>query len=277
MRYQNKRHRKIRKCTVEPNFSGQHFLHNRQTIREIIRISCLQPGDTVLEIGAGKGALTFSLAAQAGNVIAVEQDKQFIEPLREKAKDYPGVNIVRGDFRMMKLPDRPFCVVANIPFSITTPILEKLLGAEGSKFQRGTFLMEKGAAIRFTASATADPRLLAWRMNHRLDFRGTVPRTHFAPPPRVDGAIVTIVRREKLLLPHEKYYRFCAFAAFLLRNSRSPLREPLGGIFTATQMAKVLREAQASRGQSAAELSVQQWAILFQAMLRHVQPYRWPR
>lgn len=277
MRSQDKRHRKIRKCTAGPNFSGQHLLHNPKTIQQLVHAPNIQPHETVLDIGAGKGALTFPLAGKAGKVIAVEQDAQYVELLREKAGLYPQLAVVHGDFRTMRLPAHPFCVVANIPFSITTSILEKLLGPEGKEFQRGALLMEQGAARRFTAPFPTDPRLLAWRMNFHMEIRMTVPRAHFAPPPRVDAAIVSIVRKENPLLPAGQYARFYAFAALGLRNARCPLHETFGTVFTAAQLKKVLKDAQADRNQSAAALSVRQWDILFQAMLRHVQPYRWPK
>lgn len=259
-----------------PNFSGQHLLHHRKTVEELIRLPRLSTSDTVLDIGAGKGALTLPLAAAAGRVIAVEQDAEFARVLREKTAGCPHVMVYQGDFRGMKLPAQPFCVVANLPFAITTEALEKLLGGGNGYFQRGAFIVEKGAAIRFTASSCADPRLIAWRMNYRMEKRGTVSRTSFSPPPRVDGAILYMERREHPLLPAGQYRRFCAFAGFLLRQGRCSLHEPLGLIFTAAQMKLILKEAAAERSQSAAALTTRQWSVFFQAMLRHVPSYRWP-
>ncbi|MDF2935036.1 MAG: rRNA ((6)-)-methyltransferase [Paenibacillaceae bacterium] len=259
-----------------PNFSGQHLLHHRKTIEELIRLPRLNVNDTVLDIGAGKGALTLSLAGAAGRVIAIEQDPDFVRVLREKAAAYPQITVRQGDFRAMKLPGHPFCAVANLPFAITTEALEKLLGWESRCFLRGAFIVEKGAAVRFTASDCTDPRILAWRMNYRMERRGIIDRTCFSPPPRVDGAILYVERREHPLLPAGDYRRFCAFAGFLLKRAGYPMHEPLGQIFTAAQLKIILKEAEAEREQSAASLTLRQWGIFFQAMLRHVPAYRWP-
>ncbi len=262
---------------VPANFSGQHLLHHRRTIEELVRLSAAGPADTVLDIGAGKGALTLPLLAVAGKVIAVERDEDFAQSLRAKTAAFPHCIIHQGDFRTMKLPDRPFTAVSNLPFAITTEVLERLLGRESRNMRRGAFIVEKGAAIRFTASGCADPRVLAWRMNYRMEKRGLVSRTCFSPPPKVDGSILYVERREEPFLPQGQYGRFCAFAGFLLRAAGHPIHEPLKVVFTAAQIKAVLKEAEAERSQSAVSLTVRQWSILFQAMLRYVPAYRWPR
>ncbi|RXZ80318.1 23S ribosomal RNA methyltransferase Erm [Paenibacillaceae bacterium] len=276
MYIQNKRHRKVRKALAGPNFSGQHLLHNPKTIAELIRTVPLKAEDLVLDIGAGKGALTFPLAEQFGKVIAVEHDRQFVELLRTKTEKVSQVTIVEADFRYLNLPSRSFWVVANIPFSITTATLEKLLGDEGKWFQGGALIMEKGAAQRFTADCTIDPRLLTWRMNFRMELKKVVPRTHFAPPPRVDGAIVSLIRRKLPLLQPGQHRRFYVFAAYALRERKLSVKEACRGIFTAPQLTKTLAKARANRDQAVASLTEEQWAILFQAMLQHVPAYRWP-
>lgn len=277
MRRQNKKHRTIRKCKSGPNFTGQHLLHNPKTIKQLIETVRLQPTDTVLEIGAGKGVITFPVAEKAGKVIAVEIDADYADLLREKAKCSPHITIIQTDIREMRLPARPFCVVANIPFSITTAILEKLLGSEGKAFQRGALILEKGAARRFTEHDTSDPRLLMWRMHFLFAMITVVPRTHFAPPPRVDAAIIRITRRDRPLVPAKESTRFLAFAAYVVRQSRLSAAEALKGIFTPAQLKKALVSANADREQPVASLSPEQWASLFHAMLQHVAPYRWPR
>lgn len=274
---QNKRHRKVRKCISGPNFSGQHYLHNPATIADLIRSVSPQATDWVLDIGAGKGALTFPLAETAGKVIAVENDPRCAELLRRKAGSDSRITVVEQDFRFMKLPHRPFYVAANIPFSITTDILEKLLGPEGALLLGGALLIEVGAARRLTAAATADPRLLSWRTNFELTVQKVVPRAHFAPPPRVDGAILRIVRRKQPLLKPGQYRLFRAFAACLLGEPRLACAEALKGIFTAPQIKAALRQAAADRHQSVLTLKERQWAVLFQAMLDHVPSYRWPK
>lgn len=260
---------------IKPNYPGRHLLHHPGTIRLLIREAGVRAGDIVMDIGAGAGAVTWPLAAVAGKVVAVEQDVQDADRLREKAADYPQVTVVQEDFRFMRLPGRIFICAANIPFSITTAVLEKLLGPEGRNFTRGAFIVEKGAARRFTTPYPAEPRLLAWRLMFIIEYRHTVPRSCFSPPPRVDAAILRIERRQRPLLHPGQYRRFCAFAGQLLRTGT--LQDGLRGIFTPAQMTKALREAGTDRLQPPSSLSPEQWGVLFQTMMRFAPAYRWPR
>ena len=90
MRKQNKKHRTVRKTKAGPNFTGQHLLHNPRTIRMLMDTANIQQTDIVLEIGAGKGNLTFPIAEKACKVIAVEIDTDFVQVLRKdlRKKEY---------------------------------------------------------------------------------------------------------------------------------------------------------------------------------------------
>ncbi|WP_010269175.1 23S ribosomal RNA methyltransferase Erm [Paenibacillus senegalensis] len=277
MRRQNKKHRKIKKHRSGPNFTAQHLLHHPGTIRQLIDSAQVQSGDTVVDIGAGKGGITFPLSLKARKVIAVEIDADFVQMLKAKAQDSPHIKVLHCDFRAMKLPANPFCVVANIPFSITTAILEKLLGPEGKAFQRGAFILEQGAAKRFTQPAALDPRLLAWRMHFEFEMGTAVPKHHFSPPPRVDAAMIRISRRSQPLVPFRESKRFAAFAAYALRQPQLTAADALRGIFTPAQLKTAFRTAGIERMQIIAVLSLEQWAVLFLTMLQHVPHYRWPR
>ncbi|WP_165867398.1 23S ribosomal RNA methyltransferase Erm [Paenibacillus pinisoli] len=277
MRKQKKKQGTARTYKTAPNFTAQHLLHHPETIRQLIRSARLSSADTVLDIGAGKGSLTFPLADQAGKVIAVETDAEFVRVLRAKAEGDPRIRIIHGDFRLIRLPKEAFHVAANIPFSITTPILEKLLGPEGRAFQRGVLIVEKGAARRLTQSETGDPRLLLWRMHFVLKMQSVIPRAHFAPPPRVDAAVLRIERREHPMIPVQHSARFVGFAKHMLREPRLAAAHALRGIFTPAQIKASMQLANVSREQPVRSLTLEQWASLFCSMLQHVAPHRWPK
>lgn len=270
---------KVNSAKVKPNFTGQHLLHNPKTVKRMLELARLKRSDTVLEIGAGKGVLTFPLAEQAGKVIAVEVDESFSKLLRSKVADKAcsNISIKQADIRTFRLPVTPFTVVANIPYSITTPILDKLLGAEGRSMQRAVLMVEKGAAKRFTQAATMDTRLLMWKMFFIFKLESVIPRTHFAPPPSVDSAILSIKRRDSAYIPAQEARRFVAFAAYVLSVPQLSVALALKGIFTAPQLKKVLLEAGLHREQTVQEIELEQWGTLFNAMLKHVPAFRWPK
>src|SRR5690625_4526395 len=125
-----------------PNFSGQHLLHNKGLIKNIVKISHISESDLVLELGAGKGAITNVLSSRARKILAVEYDQKFIRKLQQL--EMKNTVIIQQDILKISLPREPFVVVSNIPYAITTPIMKMLLNKPSSGFQRGVIIMEKG-------------------------------------------------------------------------------------------------------------------------------------
>lgn len=279
MRKQNKGHRKVRKCKAGPNFSGQHLMHNKQIIQEMLELAKVTSRDTVFELGAGKGALTFPLVQKAGKVIAVENDPKFAEVLRKKADalSLTNIRILERDILQTRLPKEPFHVVANIPYSITTPILEMLLQQPSEFFQGGVLVIEEGAAKRFTSVPILNPRILAWRMLFDLKLARVVSRDSFSPPPRVDSAILRIRRKDQPGIPFHQQRQFLAFASYALKYPQLSIQQALKEIFTAAQMKRMLKEIGTEREAPICTLNEEQWGTVFQTMLRYVQPFRWPR
>jgi len=268
-----------RAANLRPNFTGQHVLHSPKTIQQLLNLANLRAEDKVLEIGPGKGSLTFAMAEQVTAVIAVEVDPAFVQLLKSKKAErgYHNIQVVQQDIRAYSLPKNQFCVVANIPFAITTPILAKLLGVEGKMLQKAALIVERGAAVRFTKPFTFDARLLTWRMFFSFKLEAVVPRSHFAPPPKVDGAIMTIQRRSSSLINGQEAGGFTAFAAYVLREPNAAAADVLRAIFTAALLKKVLVEGGISREQLVKETTEKQWASVFRAMRQHVISSRWPK
>ncbi|MFZ4453980.1 23S ribosomal RNA methyltransferase Erm [Salibacterium aidingense] len=277
MRKQNKRHRKARKCVEGPNFSGQHLLHHRKTIHDIMKRADLKTDDLVLDIGAGKGALTFPAAERSGRVLAVEYDGRFVEALRRKAAGYSNISIYRQDFLKFFLPKQSFSVVASIPYAITTPIMNKLLWNPGLSCQKGVIVMEKGAAKRFTAASISDPRVLKWRMWFELSFVKKVSREHFGPPPNVDSAILAIRRREQCGIPMKSHKAFSGLAEYALKHPRWPVGAALKGVFTPPQLKHLVKALGIDQQTEICLLSETQWETVCHTMIQHVDPSRWPR
>ncbi|MDR9857209.1 23S ribosomal RNA methyltransferase Erm [Paenibacillus sp. VCA1] len=260
----------------KPNFSGQHLLINKSLVQELIHLARVQRGDTVIDIGAGTGAITFPLAEKAGTVIAIENDPASVQKLKRKIKEGVNIRLKEMDVLRFELPKGPFCIVANIPYSVTTPIFEKFLGSP-SQLQRAAFMIEKGAAKRFTADPVTNPLILIWRMWYDIRLARTVSPSNFSPPPRVDSAVVTVTRKKNPVVPHHLWGKFSAFASYGLRYPQLPFFEAMGEIFTPPQIAKLVKELGLERYEAISSLNEERWGRLFLAMLKHVEPYRWPK
>ena len=128
---------------------GQHFLSNRSVLQKIVRVIAPAKTDVIIEIGAGKGALTFALAEGAGHVTAIEKDPSFLPFLRDKEGPRLAVleaDVLDVDFRevLKRVGARPggAKLVGNLPYSISSPILFKALESK-ALFARCVFLIQK--------------------------------------------------------------------------------------------------------------------------------------
>ncbi|HET7457068.1 MAG TPA: 16S rRNA (adenine(1518)-N(6)/adenine(1519)-N(6))-dimethyltransferase RsmA [Gemmatimonadaceae bacterium] len=216
---------------------GQHFLRDRQVLARIADALQLTGTETVVEIGPGRGALTDLLVDRAARLVAVEIDRALAAMLRERYAGRANVEIVEQDVLATELRTiagtDDFVLVGNVPYYITTPILFHAL--ERPRPSRAVYLVQLEVAERLIASpgskiygalsvnvqAVADVELV---------FR--VPPGAFAPPPKVESAVVRVTSRAQPIVAPEDEARFRAFvqAAFGLR--RKQLRRVLRTIGT---------------------------------------------
>jgi 23S rRNA (adenine-N6)-dimethyltransferase len=157
----------------------------------IVATAGLGSADLVLDIGAGTGALTRALATTGARVVAVEAHPGRAATLR-RAFDPSHVKVVEADVSELRLPRRPFRVVANPPFALTTPLLRGLL-SPGSQLLSAYLVLQKGAAARWASGRPYESR--SWHRRYNLEIVLPIPRSAFSPPPRVDAALLTIRRR----------------------------------------------------------------------------------
>jgi len=185
---------------------GQNFLTDRNTLEKIIQASGAGPGVDVIEIGPGLGVVTLDLARTGARVVCVEADRDLEPALRESLADYPEVEIVIGDFLRLDLPaflsersERPWTVVANLPYYITTPIIASLIEA-GSAVSRAVLMVQSEVADRLRAAPGTDSygSLSVFVQYHCVvESVARVSRNVFYPAPEVDSEVVSLTMREK--------------------------------------------------------------------------------
>lgn len=142
----------------------------------------VRPGELVLDLGAGEGALTAHLVQAGARVVAVELNPQRARLLRER---FPGITVVQEDAATIRLPGRPFRVVASPPYGISSALLRTLM-APASRLVAADLVLQRAAVRRF-ASGTA--------RGFGLTVGVSLPRRAFLPPPQVDSAVLVVRRR----------------------------------------------------------------------------------
>jgi 16S rRNA (adenine1518-N6/adenine1519-N6)-dimethyltransferase len=175
---------------------GQNFLTDKNITRKIVRESGISRGDKVLEIGPGFGALSEAILETVPSFTAVERDPELARFIR---REFPQIDLVEEDF--LKVPLEPFAaggriaVLGNIPYSITTPILFKLLD-DRRLLSSATLMMQHEVALRMAAvPGTKDYGILAVQMQAFFDvsYLFKVGRAVFRPRPEVDSAVIRMV------------------------------------------------------------------------------------
>jgi 23S rRNA (adenine-N6)-dimethyltransferase len=169
---------------------GWHRLADRWA-DQLVSDAGVEPGQLVLDIGAGTGAITAALVTAGARVIAVELHPRRLDVLRRRFAGAP-VTVVRADAADLRLPRRPFQVVASPPYNLTTPVLRRLL-APGSRMVAAHLVLQHAAAARWAAGQA--PGAGRWLAGYDVRLGRRLPRSAFDPPPAVPNTTLVIRRR----------------------------------------------------------------------------------
>lgn len=255
---------------------GQHFLDRKSTLDRIAEATCASRVQTplVIEIGAGRGALTESLLERAEKVIAIEVDPVLIHYLRQKFRDALEVgrlvlvesDILKADLGSFIGDGGPAVIAGNLPYYITSPILERIFAA-GASCKRAVILVQAEVAARIVAQpGCRDYGYLSVQVQvqARAERLFEVPRAAFRPPPKVDSAVVRLEPGDPARdfgindLPY-----FLTFAGNCFRYKRKTLRNNLAGLYDKSAV-----ESLVGPKDRAEALGIVELAKLFQALTK---------
>jgi 23S rRNA (adenine-N6)-dimethyltransferase len=242
---------------------GQHFLAGGRLAAELVEQAGVGAGDLVVEIGAGTGVLTEALARRAGRVLAVECDPRLADRARARLATYGNVRVMTADALVMRMPRRPFRVVANLPFGVTAAILRRLLGDPRSPLERADLVVQEQAARRYAARRPGRPETIAWGAFYELAAGRRFGPDCFRPPPRVGAAVLTASRRRPPLVPVPGRGRFAALLGTAFRHPGLPLRRSLVPPLTYRQLRRLGRELGFGLDARPGDLDAVQWAGLY--------------
>ena len=186
---------------------GQNFLHDQNQLRRIVDAAELTVADRVLEIGPGLGPLTELLVARAGEVLAIEKDKRFSDFLHERFVAAKNLTLLNDDaldyVRQQRRDWSAWKLVANLPYSVASPILVELAQAQGCP-KRMVVTLQLEVARRLVSSADDDDYgvlSLLMQLRYEPQDHFKIPADCFFPAPDVDSACAILKRREPALLP----------------------------------------------------------------------------
>ncbi|NET50367.1 MAG: 16S rRNA (adenine(1518)-N(6)/adenine(1519)-N(6))-dimethyltransferase RsmA, partial [Merismopedia sp. SIO2A8] len=279
---------------------GQHWLRDEQILNHIVAAAAVSEGDRILEIGPGTGLLTRRLVPYAKQVIAVEIDRNLCRKLRDEFKGCSHFHLIEGDYLSLDLEQAfaaqcadpigplgqtaspvqpmpssvlpewtpPNKVVANIPYYITGPILENLLGRISQPnphpFESIVLLVQKEVGDRICATAgTKAFGALSVRVQYLADCELVcpVPAKAFSPPPKIDSAVVKLKPRP-FVPPAHHPKRLETLVKVGFATKRKMLRNNLKSLVDRDRLTTLLETLGINPQARPEELDVQQWVAL---------------
>jgi 16S rRNA (adenine1518-N6/adenine1519-N6)-dimethyltransferase len=244
---------------------GQHFVADPNTVRRIAHLAGVGPGDRVVEVGAGLGSLTLALAETGATVIAVEVDRGLAAALRDVVADVSGVTVVEADAMALDWPGLlgerdSWVLVANLPYNVATPLVADLLD-DVPAIERMLVMVQREVGERLVAGP-GDPAYgaLSVKVAFWASARivGLVPAAVFVPRPKVESALVEIVRRPPPAVPPDDLF---ALVRTAFGQRRKMLRRSLAGVVDAPRFAAA-GVAETARPE---ELGLDDWVRLARA------------
>jgi 16S rRNA (adenine1518-N6/adenine1519-N6)-dimethyltransferase len=241
---------------------GQNFLIDGNILQIILREADVQRDETVLEIGPGLGMLTEALVDRAKHVVAIERDGRLCEYLRQQ---FPGLELVHGDAvkvlgSRFPVPGSGFKVVSNLPYSISTPILERLVEGE-IKPRRIVVTLQREVAQRLAAQPRTKEYgalTLFTQLHYHCTVAHVVSSRCFYPSPHVESAIVVLDRRD----PRVKLNASAPFHE-IVRKGFGQRRKMLKKLLTGfAKVEAAFAAAGVAPTARAEELSLDQWVTL---------------
>lgn len=218
---------------------GQNFMIDQNLVRVVADAGMLSPADLVIEVGPGTGTLSEELLDRAGQVVAVEIDRDLAAMLRGKFADRSHFQLIEGDalsgkhelntdlldvIRQNVALARPMKLVANLPYNIASPlVIDLLIGGVGL----AAFTVQKEVALRLRASAGTDdygPLSVMAQMLASVEILRTLPPQAFWPAPKIDSALVRLIRNDRL---GGQAREFSGFVHSLFSFRRKMLRKAL--------------------------------------------------
>ena len=242
---------------------GQNLLPDPAAIAQVVAAAQPGPGDLLYEVGAGRGHLTAQLVRAGAHVVAYETDPGLASALPRHDR----LTVRVDDFLAATPPRRPFHVAGNIPYGLTSAVVDWCLRA--GTLRSATLVTQLEYARKRTGDYGRWTRLtvttwpsFGWRLAGRL------PRTAFRPVPRVDGGILRLERRPTPLIRNDRLPAWRAMVDCGFRGNGGSLRASLSRPYGTRAVDAAFRAVRLGRGTTVGEVWPEQWISLFRLLER---------
>ena len=222
---------------------GQNFLHDQSVIERILSHVDPQPGQHLVEIGPGQGALTRGLLQRVGDIDAIELDRDLLAPLKHMCEPLGTLRLhnadaLKFDFRALRSDDRRLRLVGNLPYNISTPLLFHLI-EQADVIEDMHFMLQKEVVDRMAAtpgSKTYGRLSVMLQVSCEVSSLFDIGPESFDPPPKVDSSVVRLRPLAEPLVAAEQMSGFSALVSKAFAQRRKTLRNNLRGLLEPEQI-----------------------------------------
>ena len=222
---------------------GQNFLHDQSVIERILSHIDPQPGQRLVEIGPGKGALTRGLLERAGELDAVELDRDLLQPLQRSCAAFGALRLhntdaLKFDFRGLRDDERRLRLVGNLPYNISTPLLFHLV-EQAEVIEDMHFMLQKEVVDRMAAgpgSKTYGRLSVMLQVSCEVTPLFDIGPESFDPPPKVNSSVVRLRPRPEPLVATAEMQTFGKLVTAAFHQRRKTLRNNLKGLLDSEQI-----------------------------------------
>lgn len=249
--------------------NSQNFIKRRSLVKELLEATNINTDDLVVEIGPGKGVITEELVTRARQVIAVEADGE----LGSRLLSFPNqgnLQVVIADFLSWQLPEERYKIFANIPFNLTTDIVNKITSPP-REVDDAYLILQKAAAYMFAGQPYHKESLKSVKLGVKFDIKilRDIERTEFSPTPSVNISFIHFHKRNSPLVAPSSLQDFYDFVAYGYTQWQPTVLDAFKKVFSHTQRKK-LEQGFTFAMLKPTDLSLKQWIDLFDIYLRYV-------
>ncbi len=237
---------------------SQNFLQSPQLVHELLRLTSINRTDTVYDIGAGSGVIASVLVPKVNKVVAVEFEPRIAETLRRNMEKYTNVEVVVGDALKVPLPKSPYKIVANIPFHLSSPIIQRFINSDTSPTEAYLIVQKQfGRKLVATDTSHFTSQLgMLLGVEYEVTILKNLKKTDFLPRPAVDTVFIGLSKRTAPLIPKHRLKAYEIFTAECFSDRSKLAKMPLETIGQ-------------TAGFSPSRVSLETWVSLFNSQKRY--------
>ncbi len=256
---------------------GQNFLKSQDVIQKIIDAINPRQGSRIIEIGAGRGAITLPLAESQAIVTAIEFDNDLIGYLTKLLSKHPNVEIIHQDFLLYEPDFDNYILVGNLPYNITTPVIEWACERRND-IQSAFFMTQKEVALRLSAkpgNKDWSPLAIFSQLYFDVELLFDISAKHFSPPPKVESSIVKLVPKADVEIEHPDLFEQVVRASFSQRRKTLLNNLTRSLIEKSDENIAILAECGLDEKVRAEQISIENFLKLTNLfVIRNILPYK---